>query len=137
MEVQFKNITNVRRLPEEGLAYLCTLDLKIAGEDWETVEYCARPGGGGICDDVIAAIQRGEFEGTITDGSPTVEQYWEDVRAKRDELLAESDIHVLPDRWEQMTPEQRKAWSDYRQALRDLPDTCTDPRNPCWPTPPK
>ena len=137
MIIEFKNIRNVKLLPEKPPAYLCELDLKLPDEDWEQVEYCARPGGGGICDDVIAAIQRGEFEGTITDGSPTDEQYWEDVRAKRDELLAESDIHVLPDRWERMTPEQRKAWSDYRQALRDLPDTCTDPRNPCWPTPPK
>src|SRR5690606_23772316 len=67
MATQFKNIRNVKLLPEDPPAYLCELDLKLPDEGWEAVEYCARPGGGGICDDVIAAIQRGEFEGTITD----------------------------------------------------------------------
>lgn len=136
MSIEFKNIRNVKLLPEDPPAYLCELDLKIPGEDWEQVEYCARPGGGGICDDVIAAIQRGEFSGMIADGSPTVEQYWEDVRAKRDELLIESDIEVLPDRWEAMTPEERTAWAAYRQALRDIPQSHSEPLDIDWPTPP-
>lgn len=136
MLVEFKNIRNVKLLPEDPPAYLCDLDLKLPDEDWEEVEYCARPNGGGICDDVIAAIQRGEFEGTITDGSPTVEQYWDDVRAKRDELLIESDIEVLPDRWEAMTPEERTAWTAYRQALRDIPQSHSEPLDIDWPTPP-
>lgn len=136
MSIEFKNIRNVKLLPEDPPAYLCELDLKLPDEDWEEVEYCARPGGGGICDDVVAAIQRGEFSGTITDGSPTVEQYWEDVRAKRDELLAESDIEVLPDRWALMSPEEQHAWATYRQALRDIPDSHEDPRQVVWPEKP-
>jgi hypothetical protein len=38
------------------------------------------------------------------------------VRQKRDELLAESDIYVLPDRWSKMTTDQQQQWSAYRQS---------------------
>jgi len=30
----------------------------------------------------------------------------------------------------------KEAWTVYRQALRDLPDTVTDPTNVTWPVPP-
>ena len=43
----------------------------------------------------------------------------------RSNLLLDSDIAILPDRWEIMTPEQRQAWTDYRQALRDVPQNWT------------
>lgn len=137
MPIAFKNIRNVRQLPETPPAYLCELDLKLSDEDaFSAVECCARPGGGGICDAVVAAIAAGDFQGAISDGSPTTEQHWQDVRRKRGDLLRESDIEVLPDRWAAMTPEQQQAWATYRQALRDLPDTCEDPAAPVWPVKP-
>ncbi|WP_049974163.1 phage tail assembly chaperone [Azospirillum sp. B4] len=59
-----------------------------------------------------------------------------DLREQRDLMLAASDIRVLPDRWASMTDTQRSAWASYRQALRDLPATCTDPTAPAWPVMP-
>ncbi|MDE1149726.1 MAG: phage tail assembly chaperone [Azospirillaceae bacterium] len=59
-----------------------------------------------------------------------------DLRIQRDALLSASDIRVLPDRWAVMTDAQRAAWSLYRQALRDLPTTITDPTAPAWPVQP-
>jgi hypothetical protein len=58
------------------------------------------------------------------------------LRKKRDSLLSESDIYVLPDRWNSYTEEKKAEWSAYRQALRDLPDTVTDVFNPVWPVMP-
>ena len=55
-----------------------------------------------------------------------IESAWTKMRQKRDELLRISDISVLPDRWNLMTPEKQGEWSTYRQALRDLPSTITD-----------
>ena len=52
------------------------------------------------------------------------------LRARRDELLAETDWWAVSDRT--MTTEQ----TEYRQALRDLPDNTADPANPVWPTKP-
>lgn len=39
-----------------------------------------------------------------------------DVRAKRNELLAESDAMMVSDR-----PSDKEAWAEYRQELRDIP----------------
>jgi len=58
------------------------------------------------------------------------------LRRQRDELLRESDVSVLPDRWATMPTETQTAWSVYRQALRDLPANTTDPLNPVWPIKP-
>lgn len=55
------------------------------------------------------------------------------VRAKRDALLKESDILVLPDRWATYTTVRQKQIADYRQALRDLPENITDPFKVVWP----
>jgi len=56
----------------------------------------------------------------------------EQLRAKRNLLLAETDYLGLPDLGgfsAEMTA--------YRQALRDLPANTTDPANPVWPTKPE
>jgi hypothetical protein len=61
---------------------------------------------------------------------------WNNVREKRDEILKQSDALVLPDRWASYAPEKQASLSTYRQALRDIPQTQTDPANIVWPTPP-
>ena len=55
----------------------------------------------------------------------------EQLRLRRNQLLAETDYLGLPDLGgfsAEMTA--------YRQALRDLPANTTDPANPVWPTKP-
>lgn len=54
------------------------------------------------------------------------------LRAERAARLRACDWTQLPDIDEAV----RLAWQPYRQALRDLPDTTTDPFAPEWPTPP-
>ena len=58
------------------------------------------------------------------------------LRIERDSRLAATDIVVLPDRWAAMNDDTKTAWSNYRQALRDLPANTADPANPTWPTKP-
>lgn len=62
---------------------------------------------------------------------------WDSLRRERNQLLADSDIYVQPDRWEAYTSEKKSEWSTYRQALRDLPQNTTDPFNPVWPIKPE
>ena len=52
------------------------------------------------------------------------------LRAKRNQLLAETDYLALSD----VTLSTEMA--EYRQALRDLPDNTSDPANPTWPVKP-
>jgi hypothetical protein len=61
----------------------------------------------------------------------TAEQPLVELRAKRNQLLAETDYLGLPDLGG-FTPEM----AAYRQALRDLPANTTDPANPAWPVKP-
>ena len=65
------------------------------------------------------------------------------LRKKRDQLLVESDVKVLPD--SPMTDSKRNEWKTYRQALRDLPASSTpkitnqeelDGSSVTWPTEP-
>ena len=55
---------------------------------------------------------------------------WVNVRTRRNRALKNSDVMALQDRV--MTNEQKA----YRQALRDLPSTQSDPFNITWPTKP-
>ena len=54
------------------------------------------------------------------------------LRLQRNELLSQSDWTQVAD-----APVDAQAWATYRQALRDLPENTTDPRNPTWPTKPE
>lgn len=57
-----------------------------------------------------------------------------EVRRQRDHLLSVSDWTQVPD--SPHTPEQRQAWKEYRQALRDLPENIEDPAAVVWPQAP-
>ena len=58
------------------------------------------------------------------------EELLQNLRQRRNQLLAETDYLALAD--STLTDEMR----DYRQALRDLPANTEDPANPTWPTKP-
>ena len=55
---------------------------------------------------------------------------WASIRSKRDKLLAESDYMGNSD------VTMSSAWKTYRQALRDLPASESDPDDITWPTEP-
>lgn len=64
-----------------------------------------------------------------------IERKWDCIRERRDTELNKTDKYIVSD-WPHPTPEDRQAWLDYRQALRDLPANTEDPANPDWPTRP-
>ncbi len=72
----------------------------------------------------LPAVTDSEIKNRITN------KMWEGVRARRNKALKNSDVMALQDRV--MTNEQKA----YRQALRDLPSTQSDPFNITWPTKP-
>ena len=58
------------------------------------------------------------------------------VRVCRNNLLNESDSYVTIDRWETYSDEQKTAWRQYRQSLRDIPQNANNPDNITWPIKP-
>lgn len=67
---------------------------------------------------------------TVERGVPE-EWVWERLRNRRNALLAACDWRMVPD-----APWDVAPWEAYRQALRDLPDTTSDPRKAVWPVEP-
>ena len=59
------------------------------------------------------------------------EYRWERIRFWRDKLLNHSDVKMVED-----APWDKSAWANYRQALRDLPETVSDPAEIVFPEPP-
>ncbi len=57
------------------------------------------------------------------------------IRSKRNSLLSESDWTQVPDN--PLTDAQRQDWAAYRQDLRDITKTYTDPLTIVWPDKPE
>lgn len=56
---------------------------------------------------------------------------WDKIRAKRDQLIKDTDWTQLAD-----IPESTKTkWSSYRQQLRDIPQVFSAPESVIWPDP--
>ena len=59
---------------------------------------------------------------------------WDVIRYKRDQLIAETDYTQVAD--SPLSPEKKAEFTAYRQALRDIPQTYSDPDAVVWPEKP-
>ena len=75
-------------------------------------------------------MEDSDYMPTIDD---VVKGIWSEVRQERDVRLAETDvvINTLEDAGKDTT-----LWRRYRQALRDIPQSCDMPWDLTWPTKP-
>lgn len=63
-----------------------------------------------------------------------ISEKWRVLKSKRDQLLAITDFTQISD--SPLTTEQKAAYAAYRQALRDIPQTYSDPDAVVWPEKP-
>lgn len=68
---------------------------------------------------------------TMEESEITDEQWWAVARWWRNALLTESDWSQVTDN--SLSEEQRELWRNYRQELRNISDTYTDPREISFP----
>jgi hypothetical protein len=111
-----------------------------------TIEYASTPNPvPGFPDDVIAVSSDTASvgwlysSGTFTDPhepsqAEKTAEAWVILRHFRDSRLNVCDWTQANDT--QLSEAEVVAWKTYRQELRDLPATVSDPANPSWPTPP-
>jgi hypothetical protein len=64
----------------------------------------------------------------------TEQQKWNQIKYQRDLYLQQCDWTQLPDAV--FTIEEKAAWQDYRQALRDIPQTFNSPDEVVYPVMP-
>lgn len=65
------------------------------------------------------------------------QEKWQRIRQRRAGLFRAQIDSLNPIRWEALDEAQKQAWRSYRQALRDLPQTFSNPEDVIWPTPPE
>ena len=80
-----------------------------------------------------------DFDANIATSEETVTRGFQmsainELRTVRDGKLDSSDWTQIADA--PLTDSKKAEWVTYRQALRDLPATASDPSNPTWPTEP-
>ena len=68
---------------------------------------------------------------------------WEEMteQQKRDQIKYQRDLYLQQCDWTQLpdavlTIEEKAAWQNYRQALRDIPQTFNSPDEVVWPAMP-
>jgi hypothetical protein len=76
------------------------------------------------------------IDGVLTPPSRDIEAEWRVVCVERDRRLKEDVDVINAVRWQAMNETTQKAWNDYRQALLDLPESVSDPRDVVWPVMP-
>ena len=82
----------------------------------------------------IKDIKNIEVIEALVQPAPVPPPTWESIRSLRNMMLAESDWTVLSD--VPMADALKTAWINYRQQLRDITTTFTNPQDVVWPTPP-
>jgi len=91
----------------------------------------------GLSWDTVKGVQDGEEVTLVADDAKLAAktaQAWADLRSRRNALLQASDWVALADA--HLSQAKKDAWFAYRQELRDLPDSVTDPTQVEWPVDP-
>jgi hypothetical protein len=83
----------------------------------------------GILIDCFPSMEQ-EFR-AMNESDVTDEQWWIVARWWRNALLTESDWSQVTDN--SLTEEQRELWRNYRQELRNITSTYTDPKEISFP----
>jgi hypothetical protein len=80
----------------------------------------------------VAFLER-HSKGEVELEDPEVQ--WTEIKAKRDQLLRDSDWTQTGD--SPLSKYKKDQWKKYRQELRDLTNTFSAPNSVEWPKPPK
>jgi hypothetical protein len=85
----------------------------------------------------LIEAQEGEIGWLYIDGAVSppprdLEAEWLKILLKRDRLLSESDVCVIPELWAVMSGSEQESWTAYRQYLRDIENLFEDPKDVVW-----
>lgn len=73
------------------------------------------------------------YDAPVIPDTRTDEQKWSEIRLLRNELLAKTDWTQARD----VTLSNDSSWQTYRQQLRDIPTSTSNPDEIVWPTKPE
>lgn len=132
LPVNWRNISNFNILDNETLKTYGWLPYESVSEGREIVVSTVRE----ILEDKVVEtiITRDRTPEELQEiENIEIQNKWNNIRSQRDELLKQSDIYVLVDRWNSMDLDKQQEWSNYRQQLRDLPENFSNPDDVVFP----
>lgn len=132
LPVNWRNISNFNILDNETLKTYGWLPYESVSEGREIVVSSVRE----ILEDKVVEtiITRDRTPEELQEiENIEIQNKWNNIRSQRDELLKQSDIYVLVDRWNSMDLDKQQEWSNYRQQLRDLPENFSNPDDVVFP----
>ena len=136
-QVTITEVRNAQSLNAENTAF----DVEINHPEYSWITYTLDPDDTDMTVDnsVLLELIGSDYAAYV---APTAEEITAElaasVRGQRDGLLA-SDVDPIAGnalRWAALTSADREAWSDYREALLDLPAQAGFPNTITWPTKP-
>jgi hypothetical protein len=132
LPVNWKNVSNFYALPESILKTYGWLPLTVENENkpvFVSSSYIIEEDG---VREVIVTRDK-TVEEIEEEAAKDLEMQWRQIRNQRDELLKQSDLLVLIDKWETLIEERKEEIRVYRQALRDIPQGFERPEDVVWP----
>ena len=126
------NISNFYLLPESMLKTYGWLPLVIENENKPVFVSSSYIIEENVVREIIITRDK-TVEEIIEEQQKELEMAWHQVRSQRDEMLKHSDLLVLIDKWEFLPLERKEEIRNYRQALRDIPQTFQDSSEVVWP----
>lgn len=128
----WKNVSNFYLLPDSMLKTYGWMPLVVENENKPVFVSSSYIVAENVVREVIVTRDKTQQE-MQEEAAKELEMGWYQVRSQRDEKLKESDLLVLIDKWEFLPLERKEEIRNYRQALRDIPQTFQDPSEVVWP----
>jgi hypothetical protein len=132
LPVNWKNVSNFYTFPDDILKTYGWLPLTVENENkpvFVSSSYIIEEDG--VIEVIITRDKT--VEEIEEKAAKELEMQWYQIRNQRDELLKQSDLLVLIDKWETLTEERKEEIRVYRQALRDIPQSFESPEDVVWP----
>lgn len=135
LPVNFENVSNFYLLSDDEIKPYGWLPLQTISDNkeiQESVEYQ-------IEDTVVKEIiisRNKTVEEIKKENQSRIEDKWHSVRLRRNNLLKESDIEIVADKWEEMDAKAKLSWTNYRKRLRDIPQIYSNPDDVTFPEKP-
>jgi hypothetical protein len=135
LPVNWKNVSNFCYMEDSALKEFGWLPVEKVSENKEIIvgtEYVIEEN---VVKEIITTRNKTQEE-IDNENLVDLQNKWRCIRIERNNLLKESDIEILPDKWDEMDSNLKALWSNYRKALRDIPQINSNPDDIIWPEKP-
>ena len=135
LPINFNNVSNFYLLSDDKIKPYGWLPIETISENkeiQENVEYVIEEN---VVKEIVTTRDKTQEE-IENENQSQIEAKWYSARFKRNNLLKESDIEILSDKWEVMDVETKSLWSNYRKQLRDIPQIFSNSDDIIWPIKP-